>query len=73
MVGREARKVIADQFAANVLPVIRELQSAGTTSLNAIAAGLNARRITTKRGARWTHGKVANVLNRLPASPDIAR
>ena len=68
VIGRESRKAIADQFAANVLPVIRELQAAGSTSLNAIAAGLNARKITTKRGARWTHGKVANVLARVSAS-----
>jgi DNA invertase Pin-like site-specific DNA recombinase len=53
--GREARRVAADQFAANVLPVIRELQAAGATSANAIAAGLNIRKVPARRGGRWTH------------------
>jgi DNA invertase Pin-like site-specific DNA recombinase len=35
----------AVQFAANVLPVIRELQAAGARSANAIATGLNARKV----------------------------
>jgi hypothetical protein len=33
----------ATQFAANVLPIIREVQAAGDTSCNAIARQLNAR------------------------------
>jgi len=36
----------AAQFAANVLPIIRDIQSAGHTSLNAIAGQLNARKVT---------------------------
>jgi hypothetical protein len=32
-----ARKAQAAQFAANVLPIIREVQAAGYTSFNAIA------------------------------------
>ena len=38
-----ARKAQAAQFAANVLPIIRDIQAAGFTSLNAIAGQLNAR------------------------------
>jgi DNA invertase Pin-like site-specific DNA recombinase len=62
--GRAALQSAADQFAANVLPVIRELQDAGKTSANAIAAGLNARKIAARRGGRWTHSQVAAVLAR---------
>jgi hypothetical protein len=43
---RVARKAQAAQFAANVLPIIRDIQSAGFTSLNAIAGQLNARKVT---------------------------
>ena len=34
---RVARKTQAAQFAANVLPIVRDIQAAGHTSLNAIA------------------------------------
>jgi DNA invertase Pin-like site-specific DNA recombinase len=37
-------KAGADQHAANVLPIIREAQKAGATTLRAVAAALNARR-----------------------------
>ena len=43
-------KALADQHAANVLPVIREIRRAGATSLHQIADALNARGITTPRG-----------------------
>jgi hypothetical protein len=36
-VQRVTRKAQAAQFAANVLPTIRDIQTAGFTSLNAIA------------------------------------
>jgi len=62
--GTAANKAAADQRAANVLPVIREIQKAGTTSLNGIAAALNARAIKTARGGSWTHVQVKHVLER---------
>jgi hypothetical protein len=37
-----ARKAQAAQFAANVLPIIRDIQAAGHTNLNAIGGHLNA-------------------------------
>ena len=41
--------------AALLAPVIAELQAAGATSLKAIAAGLNERKIPTARGdGEWT-------------------
>jgi DNA invertase Pin-like site-specific DNA recombinase len=51
-------------FAANVLPIIREVQTAGRTSHNAIAAELNARKVATARGGRWTHVQVGQILDR---------
>ena len=39
----------ADARAANVAPIIAELQASGATSLRAIAAGLNAKGIATPR------------------------
>jgi DNA invertase Pin-like site-specific DNA recombinase len=71
--GRKAKAAAADQFAANVLPVIRELQAAGAASANAIAAGLNARKVPARRGGRWTHSQVANALARTPAPADASR
>lgn len=47
-------KALADQHAANVLPVIREIRRAGASSLHQIADALNARGITTPRGGQCT-------------------
>jgi len=48
--GVASSKAAADQFAANILPVIREIQAGGAKSANAIATALNKRGITTARG-----------------------
>jgi DNA invertase Pin-like site-specific DNA recombinase len=66
--GSAAGKAAADQRATNLLPVIREIQAAGTTSANAIAAKLNERRVPTARGGRWTHVQVAAVVARSAGS-----
>jgi DNA invertase Pin-like site-specific DNA recombinase len=67
----EARKIAqasiktqADQHAANVLPIIREAQRHGATSLRNIADALNARGISTARGGRWHATTVKNMLER---------
>ena len=54
----------ADRFAANVLPLIREAQKAGATTLRDIAAALNARGIATARGGQWHAKSVSNILAR---------
>ena len=54
----------AREFASNMLPMIREIQSSGIKSANAIATKLNERKITTARGRTWTHVQVASVLVR---------
>jgi DNA invertase Pin-like site-specific DNA recombinase len=67
----EARKVavaaiksMATRHAANVLPVIREVQRTGTMTLRDIAGALNARGIATARGGKWHAMPVRNVLAR---------
>ena len=57
-------KTNADRHAANVLPIIREIQRAGAKSLRAIAEALNARGVATARGGRWQGMTVSNVLAR---------
>ena len=54
----------ADRFAANVLPIIREIQRAGARTLREIAEALNARGVGTPRGGRWHAMSVRNVLAR---------
>lgn len=61
-IGRARLQEAAQQFAANVLPAIRELQADGVTSHNAIAMKLNERNVPTRRGRKWTHIQVGNAL-----------
>jgi hypothetical protein len=56
----------ADSRAADIAPVIAELQASGAASLRAIADGLNARKIPTARGnGEWSAVQVQRVLERL--------
>jgi DNA invertase Pin-like site-specific DNA recombinase len=62
-----AIKADADRFAASIASDVAQLQAEGATSLPALAAGLNARRIKTPRGGRWHPSSVRNLLTRLQA------
>jgi DNA invertase Pin-like site-specific DNA recombinase len=62
--GRAVNKRAADAFAANILPIIRQLQACGVTSSKALADALNARGIRTARGGQWHASTVLNVLKR---------
>jgi DNA invertase Pin-like site-specific DNA recombinase len=66
--GVASIKANALQFAANVLPIIEEIERSGVTSHNAIAGKLNERRVPTARGGKWTHMQVAAVLRPFEAS-----
>jgi DNA invertase Pin-like site-specific DNA recombinase len=57
-----ANRAAADQFASNVLPVVREIQAAGITSLGGIATALDARGVRTARGGTWHSSTVRNLL-----------
>jgi DNA invertase Pin-like site-specific DNA recombinase len=67
VLGEAAQAVIktnADRYAANVLPLIKDAQRAGATTLREIADALNARGVATARGGRWYATSVKNVLER---------
>jgi DNA invertase Pin-like site-specific DNA recombinase len=66
--GTAAVKANARQFAANVLPIIEEIERSGVTSHNAIATKLNERNVRTARGGKWTHVQVGAVLRPFEAS-----
>ena len=59
----EAVKGEADRYAANVLPMIREAQKAGASTLRQVADALDARGIPTARAGRWYAQSVANILS----------
>jgi hypothetical protein len=57
-------KSSAARYAANVLPVIREIQASGVKSLRGVARALAARGIPTARGGSWTPVQVSAILQR---------
>ena len=61
----EVRREFADAFAANVRPIIKEIQASGVTSLRGIARALTARGVKTARGGDWTSVQVSNLLARV--------
>jgi DNA invertase Pin-like site-specific DNA recombinase len=62
--GRAALQSDADQFASNVIPIIRSIQAAGKIGMVSIAKILNERGIRTARGGRWHCSSVRNVIER---------
>jgi hypothetical protein len=73
-------RALADPHAANVLPIIREIQRAGSTSLHQIADALNARGMTTRWAVvcevseqRAGASSLATIKLEDPASPTTTR
>jgi DNA invertase Pin-like site-specific DNA recombinase len=64
----QGNKSSAARYAANVLPVIREIQASGVKSLRGVARALAARGIATARGGAWTPVQVADILRRVVRS-----
>ena len=62
--GVAVNRAAADAFAANVLPVVRQIQATGATTSRAIAEALNARGVRTARGGAWHSSTVRNLLAR---------
>jgi DNA invertase Pin-like site-specific DNA recombinase len=60
----KARSEIADAFAANVRPIIKEIQASGLSSMRGIARALTARGVKTARGGDWSDVQVAAILRR---------
>ena len=52
------------RFAANILPIIHELQAHGITSYKAMARALNVRGIPTANRRQWHDTTVRNLLKR---------
>jgi DNA invertase Pin-like site-specific DNA recombinase len=59
-----ANRAAAEGFAANVLPVIHQIQASGVQSLRGVARALKARGIKTARGGEWSAVQVADILRR---------
>ena len=51
--GRSAQAATADNFVANLMPVVQAIQNSGATTLEAITQALNQRGIRTARGTKW--------------------
>jgi hypothetical protein len=65
------RSTKAKRRAADVAPIVHELQAAGA-SLRKMAAALNDRHIPTARGSRWTATQVMRVLDQAGSRKTIA-
>ena len=59
-------------LAANVLPIVRQIQPADATTFRAVAEALNDRGVRTARGGAWHDSTVRNLLARA-ASPASIR
>lgn len=64
----EARRIAANDRAADLAPIITNMISHGARSLNDIARRLDQLCIPTSRGATWTPTAVRRVLKRLRAA-----
>jgi DNA invertase Pin-like site-specific DNA recombinase len=62
--AHEANRATAEAFAANVLPIVRQIQAAGVRGLKSIADALNDRGVRTARGGAWHNSTVRNLLAR---------
>ena len=62
--GVETNRKVAESFASNVLPLVRQIQAAGAITHRAIAQALNARGVRTARGGVWHDSTVRNLLAR---------
>ena len=62
--GADANRAAADTFAANVLPIVRQIEASGVKGSRAIAAALNARGVRTARGGGWHATTVRNLMAR---------
>ena len=62
--GRAASMAEADEHARRLLPLLRVVRTEGASTLAAITAAFNERKIPTPRGAQWHVSTVANLLAR---------
>ena len=68
-----ARTAVARERAGQVLPMIRDIQAAGTTSLSGVARELTQRGVPTPRGAgEWQAVQVQRVLRAARRDTDLS-
>lgn len=67
-IGAARTAEAARRFAENVVPIIRQVQASGITSLRGIAAVLNVRGVRTARGGRWAATQVGAILMKTHAA-----
>ena len=60
-IGVAVRKAKAEQHVQAVLPIVRDIQQAGVTSLAGIARALGARGVPTARGGAWHANSVRRI------------
>jgi DNA invertase Pin-like site-specific DNA recombinase len=65
MLGTAARQEQARARAADLAPVVKELQAAGALTLRAIAAGLDERGIPAAQGGQWSPTQVMRLLEHI--------
>jgi Recombinase len=70
--GVAANKGNADRFAANIIPIIREIQASGVTTLRGVARALNARGVQSRTGVPWSHAAVGNIIKRSMMAAPLA-
>jgi DNA invertase Pin-like site-specific DNA recombinase len=58
----KARRASTAAWAADLLPVVRDIQGQGATSLRRVATVLNDRGIPTRRGGQWTAVQVQRLM-----------
>jgi DNA invertase Pin-like site-specific DNA recombinase len=63
--GAATNRNSAETFAANVIPIVRQIQATGATTYRAIAQALNDRGVRTARGGAWHDSTVRNLLARV--------
>jgi DNA invertase Pin-like site-specific DNA recombinase len=69
--SRAVRSKASAQFVQNAIPIIKQIQATGLTSLREVAEALNARGIRSARGGGWHPTQVKRVLER--ANQGISR
>lgn len=62
--GADQNRKAAQTFAANIRPLVEELQRQGHVSMRAVARELNRRKIASARGGAWGPQTVANIVGR---------
>jgi len=62
--SRAIRSKASAQFVQNAIPIIRQVQATGLTSLREVAGALNARGVRSARGGVWHPTQVKRVLER---------